>query len=242
MKCFNNQVRFFCIAVFLALQVVPQQPLLADLDSALNAVKNEDYFQAYQEFKKLADEGNREAQYNLAMLYKDGKGVLENKQTAAEWFRKSADAGLSEAEFQLGRAYDKGEGVAQSNEYAVLWYRKSAEHGNPWAQANLGVMYAEGQGIKQDLVLAYVWFNLAASQGVETAFDNREIIAQQMSEEMLTKVREISRTYFGRYVEPYLSHNTPNLRKGMPVHKHPGESQDLPAGHPIAKPGEPTSR
>jgi len=232
MKCFNNQVRFFHLPGLLLLLASAATPLQADMESALSAVDKQDYFSAYQEFKKLSQAGDREAQYNLAMLYKDGKGVMENKKTAAEWFRKAADQGLSEAEFQLARAYDKGEGVAQSSEYAALWYRKAAEHGNPWAQANLGVMYAEGQGLKQDLVLAYVWFNLAASQGVDAAFENREVIAKQMSEEMLSKVREISRTYFGRYVEPYLTRSTPNLRQGMPVHKHSAEQQELPAGHP----------
>lgn len=233
MKCFNNQVRFYALSLLISLFFTTfAAPLRADLESALKAVDVQDYLTAYQEFKKLASEGVREAQYNLAMLYKDGNGVMQDKETAAHWFRKAADQGLAEAEFQMGRAYDKGEGVKQSDEYAALWYRKSAEHGNPWAQANLGVMYAEGQGLKQDLVLAYVWFNLSASQGVSAAFDNREIIAKQMSKEMLANVRKISRTYFSRYVEPYLKNNVPNLRKGMPAHKHPSEQQQLPPGHP----------
>ena len=63
-------------------------------------------------------------------------------------------------------------------------------------------MHAEGQGMKQDLVMAYVWFNLAASQGVGVALEN---------------------------VEPFLE-TKPNLRRGMPKHKHP--QQAAPAAHP----------
>lgn len=231
MKLFNNQVTISSILA-VALLLVPFASAIADLQSALDAVKEQDYFNAYQEFKKLAEAGDRDAQYNLALLYKSGNGVMQNKNTAADWFRKAADQGLPEAEFQIARAYDKGEGVKQSYEYALLWYRKSAEHGNRWAQSNLGVMYAEGQGVKQDLVLAYVWFNLAASQGVGAAFDNREVLAKEMSKEMLTKVRELSRTYFTRYVEPYLQKSQSNLREGMPVHQHPSAGMKPPANHP----------
>ena len=204
-------------------------PVWADVETALKAVQEGDFLTAYQILKDLAEDGNAEAQHNLAMLYKQGKGVMEDKAKAAIWFRKAADQGLAEAQFQLARAYDRGEGVQKSDEYAALWYRKAAEQGNPWAQANLGVMQAEGQGMKQDLVMAYVWFNLAASQGVGVALENREILAENMSEEMLTKVRDISRQYFGRYVEPFLKPG-PNLRRGMPVHQHPGEP--APATHP----------
>jgi len=233
MNYFNYQVRiftifffFFCLAPSLA---------AADLANALSALEKKDYTSAYQEFKTLAEKGDAKAQYHLGMLYKEGQGVLQNKQSAAQWFRKAADQGVAEAQFQLANAYDKGEGVGQSNEFAALWYRKSAERGNPWAQANLGVMYAQGQGVKQDLVLAYVWFNLSASQGIDTAFQNREIIGKQMSEEMLKNVRKISRNYFTRYVEPYLTPNAPVLRKGMPQHQHPAEKARLPSNHPAVR-------
>jgi len=230
MNFFNYQASFFVIFWFFLLFL--PFPALADLDSALTALDKKDYFSAYQELKQLAAKGDEKAQYHLGLLYKDGQGVMQDKKSAAQWFRKAADQGLAEAQFQLAEAYDKGEGVSQSDEFAALWYRKSAERGNPWAQANLGVMYAQGQGVKQDLVMAYVWFNLSASQGIDAAFQNREIVAKQMSKEMLQNVRKISRNYFSRYVEPYLNPNTPVLRKGMPPHQHPAASAPLPSSHP----------
>lgn len=219
----------YIIQGFFYFILLSSRTVFADIDTALKAVDAGDYLTAYQVLKPLAEAGNAEAQHNLAMLYKQGKGVLEDPEKAAVWFRKAADQGVAEAQFQLGRSYDKGLGVQQSVEYAALWYRRAAEKGNPWAQANLGVMQAEGQGMKQDLTMAYVWFNLAASQGIGVALENREILAENMSDEMLEKVREVSREYFHRYVEPFMEAG-PNLRRGMPSHKHPAEQ--APASHP----------
>jgi len=201
----------------------------ASIDDGLEAVKRQDYTKAYTEFRALAETGDPEAQFNLAILYKKGNGAMQNKSKAAQWFRKAADHGLADAQYHLARMYDLGDGIEQNFDYAAVWYKKSAKQGNPLAQINLGVLYANGEGVKQDLVLAYVWLNLAASQGLALALDNREILAKSMSEDMLVKVRKISREYFTQFVEPYLTPGT-NLRRGMPLHLHPG--QTLPAtGH-----------
>jgi len=75
--------------------------------------------------------------------------------------------------------------------------------GNASAQTNLGVLYANGQGIAQDIIKAYIWFNLAAAQGMHVAFKNREVLAEQMTPEMLTNVRKLSKDYFEQYVAPF---------------------------------------
>lgn len=207
--------------------------LQASIDNALDAVQKGDFLFAFKEFKSLAEQGDREAQYNLAFLYKQGKGVMEDKGKAAEWFRKAADQGLADAQYQLGNMYDKGDGVAQNASYAFVWYRMAAQQGDPLSQTNLGVLYANGEGVRQDLVMAYVWFNLAAAQGIGLALDNREILADSMSPEMLQNVREISREYFRQYVEPFLDkrhEKGANLRNGaFPEHRHPEPAAGNPA-------------
>ena len=98
----------------------------ASLEEGLSAVEQGDYLSAYQLFKKLAEQGDIEAQHNLAILYKTGKGVMKDPEKAIKWFRKAADKGLADAQFYLGRMYDKGEGVEQGFEYAAIWYIKAA--------------------------------------------------------------------------------------------------------------------
>jgi TPR repeat protein len=174
-----------------------------ELDDALHAVEKNQYETAFGIFKKLAEAGDREAQYNLAMLYRAGKGVAKDPEKGAHWFRRAADQGLAEAQFQLGYCYDKGEGVEQSDEYAFVWYKKAAEHGHGKAQINLGVMYANGLGTKRDLQLAYVWFNLAAAQGSAIAYQNKQILAEAFTPEQLEALRGVTREFFQKYVEPF---------------------------------------
>ncbi|MCI0505439.1 MAG: sel1 repeat family protein [Gammaproteobacteria bacterium] len=174
-----------------------------NVDAAIAAVENQDYMTAYQIFKTLAVEGDAEAQHNLAILYRQGKGVMQNPKLAAVWFRKAADQGLASAQYYLGHMYDAGEGVEKNPQLAVQWYQKGAQGGDPLAQANLGVCYANGEGINQDIVLAYVWFSLAASQGLTAALENRNLLKKDMSDELLQNAQRLTRDYFSRYVAPF---------------------------------------
>jgi TPR repeat protein len=45
----------------------------------------------------LAEQGNMQAQFNVGNCYKDGLGVAEDKQKAAEWYAKAARQGSAEA-------------------------------------------------------------------------------------------------------------------------------------------------
>ena len=191
-------------------------PVWADMKAALDAVEKKDFKQAAVLFAEMADKGNAEAQHNMGMLLREGKGVEKDTKKAAQWFRKAADQGIADAQFNLGNMYEFGLSLDQSFQYAAVWYEKAAKQGHPSAQTNLGVLYANGQGVGQDIVQAYVWFNLAAAQGVQAAFQNREIVAKEMSPEMLKNVRKISRDYFQKYVAPFQTKPISHARRPPP--------------------------
>src|SRR5208283_4906159 len=50
-------------------------PALADTAAGLAAFKNKDYQLAYREWKESAEAGRAEAQFDLGVLYAQGKGV-----------------------------------------------------------------------------------------------------------------------------------------------------------------------
>ncbi len=85
----------------------------------------------------------------------------------------------------------------------MRWYRKTAEQGHKDAQFNLGLMYGQGQGVAQDYIESYAWFNIAASQGTEEASGNRDIVADLLTPDALTKAQELSKEYYKKYVEPF---------------------------------------
>ena len=88
--------------------------------------------------------------------------------------------------------YDNGEGVPESDKTAVKWYTIAAEQGDAMAQNNLGVMYANGDGVLTDSKRAYMWYNLGAYNGYETAGENKDIIAKDMTPADISKAQDMS--------------------------------------------------
>ena len=144
-------------------------------------------------YRLAAEQGNQYAQFNLALLYKNGEGVTQDYKEAVKWYRLAAEQGNADAQFGLGIRYDNGQGVLQDYKEAVKWYRLAAEQGNANAQTNLGFMYSNGQGVLQDLVYAHMWANIAASNGDELAVKNRDIAAAKMTPSQLEKAQDLAR-------------------------------------------------
>ena len=64
-----------------------------------------------EELVKLAEEGNAEAQMNLAKCYANGEGVEKNNDEANKWILKAAEQGNTDAMVEMGTAYFNGWGV-----------------------------------------------------------------------------------------------------------------------------------
>ncbi|HHF3870996.1 TPA: tetratricopeptide repeat protein, partial [Haemophilus influenzae] len=120
----------------------------------LTAYEQSNYQTAFKLWLPLAEQGNAKAQYNLGVMYGNGRGVKQDYFKAVNWYRKAAEQGHADAQLNLGYMYEKGRGVKQDDFEAVKWYRQAAEQGHADAQFNLGNMYAKGLGVKQDDVEA----------------------------------------------------------------------------------------
>ncbi len=182
----------------------------SEIDAGIAAVENEDYDKAFSIFSRLANAGNAEAQHNLAMLYRAGKGVKKDLASSLKWFRRAAEQGIADAQYYLGYMYDNGEAVEKSAQYAFIWYRKAAEQGHGLAQINLGVLYVSGEpSVPQDVEQAYLWFHVAAAQGYKAAFENKMMIEAALKKQgqdglaMLESLKKRARVYFQRYVQAF---------------------------------------
>lgn len=220
--------RFF----FLYLILIPQLGLISEaaiadrLDDGISAIDKQDFKAAYRIFKQLAEQGNSEAQYNLAILYRQGKGVPRNNKLAFKWFLAAAQQELVAAQFYVGYLFDMGQGTGKDGAKAVQWYKKAAQRGHPLAQANLGAAYADGEGVKQDIVQAFVWFGLAAAQGIPSALQNRNELKKHMSDELVTNAQGLTQVYFDKYVAPFQPkpQNKMNHSKFGSHFTHPADS------------------
>jgi TPR repeat protein len=80
------------------------------------------YTQALKEWAPLAEQGDARSQYNLGLLYENGRGVPKDYKQAFAWYRKAADQGYANAQFNLGVMYANGQGVPKNRVTAyAIW-------------------------------------------------------------------------------------------------------------------------
>lgn len=62
---------------------------------------------------RLANQGYVQSQFNLGLMYAQGRGIGQNYQKALEWYQKAANQEDALAQNMLGMIYKNGEGVPQ---------------------------------------------------------------------------------------------------------------------------------
>ncbi|GHU41259.1 hypothetical protein AGMMS50289_04110 [Betaproteobacteria bacterium] len=128
-----------------------------------------DYGEAVKLFRQAAERGHATAQFNLGVMYDNGRGVTQSDAEAFKWYRKAAEQGHTVAQYSLGVIYADGRMVTQSDTEAFKWFRKAAEQGHVKAQYNLGEMYYRGRGVPKNNAEARKWLEMAYAQGFAEA-------------------------------------------------------------------------
>jgi len=127
-------------------------------------------------FRKAADQGLADAEFQIGQLHDFGFGVTQDDRAALDWYRKAAGRGHPPAERSVGEFYAKGRAVKADGAEAARWYRRAADGDDLRAQYQLGMLYFDGTGVTRDYETAYVWFTLAAGQ--TPLSDNRKQIIE----------------------------------------------------------------
>jgi TPR repeat protein len=107
------------------------------VDEANQAVRMGDYEKAAKLLVRAAKRGEVDAQYQLASLYRSGRGVDKDHAAAARWFAAAAKQGHPKAQYNLGKMYQNGWGVDADRQRALHWYRLAAEQGHERARNEL---------------------------------------------------------------------------------------------------------
>lgn len=118
--------------------IVPVVTLLATLgwgcsgiDGGVRSYDRGDYTAALIEFRPLAEQGYRLAQYTLGLMYAQGQGVPQDYTQAVKWFGRAAGQGVPQARFELGMLYARGLGVPQDYILAHAWINLAAASAEP---------------------------------------------------------------------------------------------------------------
>ena len=147
------------------------------------AKTQDEYKKAFKSFKKAADQGDAQAQYNLALMhevvwqivdnydqttYDDKKRTevyIQQTKSALYWMKKSADQGFAKAEFQIGfQSYYRFDYCGDEKYYkeALKWLQSSAEKDVTGAQYYLGLLYKNNKYPKfNNTEKAAYWLNEA---------------------------------------------------------------------------------
>jgi uncharacterized protein len=128
-----------------------------------------------------ASQGDATAQFNLGLLYENGKRTSDFAE-ASVWYRLSAEQGNAEAQYKLGLMYEQGWGVEKDKTEAVRQYRRAAEQGHNVAKISLTLLYSEGKEMPINFVQAYMWYLVAKSNLHEGNNKIREDLEQGVND------------------------------------------------------------
>jgi TPR repeat protein len=93
--------------------------------------------------RRLAQEGDPVAQFNMGVRYAEGQGVPLDFIEAARWYSAAADQGDAPAQFNLGLLFYQGQGVERNLDYAYELFRLAALQGDSRARAGLDAVLLE---------------------------------------------------------------------------------------------------
>lgn len=119
--------------------------------------------EAFDNWMLRAYEGDRDAQFKVALMFSDGTGTEKDIEQAVYWYIQAARQGLASAQYNLGHKYLNGEGVKKDVNQAITWWLKAAKQEHELAQFNVARAYYGGIGVEKDVEQARYWFRKAAS-------------------------------------------------------------------------------
>ena len=131
---------FILTSIWLLFWASPSIALVTEFQKAVDAYKREDYKTSYKLILPLAKKGIAQAQYNLGVMYGNGKGVAKDYSKAIKWWNLAADQGNGKAQYNLGLMYEKGKEVKKNFKKAAIWYQLASNQGHAKAQEKLSLL------------------------------------------------------------------------------------------------------
>lgn len=121
-----------------------------ELASGIAAFESKQFSRAVGLLSPLAERGEIEAQYRMAIMAQNGLGMLSNPLMAYSYMKNAARAGFGLAQHGLAFMYMEGECTDKNPAKAVEWFKKAAEQGLVGSLTTLAMMYEEGRGVEKD--------------------------------------------------------------------------------------------
>ncbi len=149
-KVSNPLVFLSCLALATACSPVSLRAQETNKDRAVeSSVRSGAYSEAAALLETQAHAGNAEAQYQLASLYRIGRGVAQNETEAFRWMQQAANAGHVRAQYSLASMYLGGRGTPVDLKAAEMWAQRAADKGHDKARDLLAEIAAKRSAPKE---------------------------------------------------------------------------------------------
>ncbi|CAH1654409.1 tetratricopeptide repeat protein [Chelatococcus asaccharovorans] len=144
-----------------------QGPASYNLAVALISTGKPDDLKRAVDLLRTAAEGEiGDAQYALAVLTKQGRGVQQSDTEAAQWMARAAANDNISAQVEYAIMLFNGEGVKADEKRAARLFALAAGRGNAIAQNRYARLLLMGRGVPKSRVEAASWNLMAAQQGL----------------------------------------------------------------------------
>lgn len=84
--------------------------------------------------------GDKDAQFQVGVMYERGVGIDMNQSQAAKWYEKAALQGHMDGQYNIGIMYGSGRGVEQNDRFAMMWLASAAKQGDKEARKVLNAL------------------------------------------------------------------------------------------------------
>jgi hypothetical protein len=142
----------------------------ADFAAGYAAYQRGDFARALAEWQPLAEAGDPKAQFNLGVMYDEGKGVVRDRAMTIAWWQKAAAQGMPLALHNLAHLLlGGGDGAPPDYGKARAYLEQASKLGLARSQYTLGKIYEYGLGTGRDDAKAIELYKLSAEHGFDRA-------------------------------------------------------------------------
>ena len=118
---------------------------------------------AFKWYKKSANQGYAESQYEVGAMYHYGEGISKKYSEAIRWYTKAALQNQVDAQYELGQMYTNGQGVPVNYKKAIRWYSLAAEQNDTRASNKVKELLL----VKLALNSGFTQQEISESEGVQ---------------------------------------------------------------------------
>jgi TPR repeat protein len=164
---------------------------------AVEAAKAGDYDQAFKLFELQAEAAQHDAQFNLALMLKTGRGTPQHYADALKWAWLSHLGGIEKGKPLADEILDvlPEATVEEVRQDIAANLKARIDAGDKPAVMQYARHFVEILA-EEDYEQAYLWYSIAAAIGSEGGQEARDLVAENLDTEVMITLQDEARTTF----------------------------------------------